>query len=46
MKKFITFAVEKTILNHIFLACLIILAVFAYKDIPKEIFPPSNLDKI
>ncbi len=46
VKKFITFAVEKSILNHIFLLFLIVLAFFSYQNIPKEIFPPSNLETI
>lgn len=46
IKKFITFGVEKSVLNHIFLAFLILLAIFSYQRIPKEIFPPSNLDSI
>ncbi len=46
IRKFITFAVEKSILNHIFLLFLIVLAFFSYQKIPKEIFPPSNLETI
>ncbi|MCF6173699.1 MAG: efflux RND transporter permease subunit, partial [Campylobacteraceae bacterium] len=46
IKKFITFAVEKSILNHIFLLFMIVLAFFSYQNIPKEIFPPSNLETI
>jgi multidrug efflux pump subunit AcrB len=46
IKNFIKFAVEKNILNHIFLVFLIVLAFFSYQRIPKEIFPPSNLDAI
>ncbi len=46
IKKFITFSVEKPILNHIFLLFMIVLAFFAYKNIPKEIFPPSDLEAI
>ncbi|MFK5881163.1 MAG: efflux RND transporter permease subunit [Sulfurospirillum sp.] len=46
VKRFITFAVEKSILNHIFLLFLIVLAFFSYQKIPKEIFPPSNLETI
>lgn len=46
IKKFITFAVDKAILNHIFFILMLIMAVFAYKSIPKELFPPSTLDKI
>jgi len=46
IKRFIAFAVDKAILNHIFFILMLILAVFAYKTIPKELFPPSNLDKV
>lgn len=46
IKKFIQFAVEKNILNHIFLIFLVVLSIFSYQRIPKEIFPPSNLDAI
>jgi len=46
IKKFITFSVEKSILNHIFLLFMIVLAIFSYQKIPKEIFPPSNLETI
>ena len=46
IKRIITFAVDKAILNHILFILMLILALFAYKEIPKEIFPPSNLDKI
>ena len=46
IKKFIEFAIKKPLLNHIFLIFLTIMSIFAYKNIPKEIFPPMNLDKI
>ncbi len=46
IKKFITFSVEKSILNHIFLLFMVVLAFFSYQSIPKEIFPPSNLETI
>jgi len=46
IRSFIKFAVDKSVLNHIFLLFLIVLAVFSYQKIPKEIFPPSNLDAI
>lgn len=46
IKNFITFAVEKSILNHIFLVFLLVLSIFSYQKIPKEIFPPSNLDAV
>ena len=46
IKKIITFAVEKAILNHILFVLMLIMAVFAYKQIPKELLPPTELDKI
>ena len=46
IRAFITFAVEKPIINHILMAFMLVLSIFAYQDIPKEIFPPSTLDQI
>jgi HAE1 family hydrophobic/amphiphilic exporter-1 len=46
IRKFITFAIEKPLLNHILLIFILMLSVFAYINIPKEIFPPSQMDKI
>ena len=46
MKKFISFAVDKPIINHILMVFMLVLSLFAYKNIAKEIFPPSTLDKI
>ena len=46
VKAFIRFAVDKSVLNHIFLVFLVVLSIFSYRSIPKEIFPPSNLDSI
>ncbi|BCD62399.1 hypothetical protein NitYY0826_C1275 [Nitratiruptor sp. YY08-26] len=46
MRKFLEFAIEKAALNHIFLLLIFILSIFAYQNVPKEIFPPITLDKI
>jgi multidrug efflux pump subunit AcrB len=46
IKKFITFAIDKPIINHILLVFMFVLSIFAYQNIPKEIFPPSSLDQI
>ncbi len=46
IRKFITFAIDKPIINHILMVFMLLLAVFAYQNIPKEIFPPSALDQI
>ena len=46
MRSLITFAVDKSILNHILMVFMLVLSVFAYQNIAKEIFPPSTLDQI
>ncbi len=46
IKNLISFFISKSILNHILLVFLVLLGIFAYKKIPKEIFPPINLDAI
>jgi len=46
MKKFIEFAIDKPVLNHLFLLFLFVLSIFSYIQIPKEIFPPMQMDKI
>jgi multidrug efflux pump subunit AcrB len=46
IKKFIAFAIDKPIINHILLVFMLVLSIFAYQNIPKEIFPPSSLDQI
>ena len=46
IRKFIEFAIEKPLLNHILLIFILMLSIFAYINIPKEIFPPTQLDKI
>ncbi|BCD68229.1 efflux RND transporter permease subunit [Nitratiruptor sp. YY09-18] len=46
MRRFIEFAINKSALNHTLLLLIVILSYFAYKNVPKEIFPPVVLDKI
>jgi multidrug efflux pump subunit AcrB len=46
IKKFIKFGLEKSILNHLLLLFMLIMAIFSYFKIPKEIFPPSSLNAI
>jgi len=46
IKSLIKFGLEKPILNYMLLFFIFILSVFSYFKIPKEIFPPSNLDAI
>jgi len=46
IRSFIRFAIEKPLLNHILLLFIFMLSLFSYINIPKEIFPPMNMDKI
>ncbi|MBL0707514.1 MAG: efflux RND transporter permease subunit [Sulfurimonas sp.] len=46
IRRFLEFAIDKPLLNHILLAFIMLLSVFSYINIPKEIFPPMNMDKI
>ena len=46
IRRFLEFAIDKPLLNHIFLTFIFVLSVFSYINIPKEIFPPMNMDKI
>ncbi len=46
LRKFLEFAIDKPLLNHILLVFILMLSVFAYNNIPKEIFPPMNMDQI
>ena len=46
IRKFVEFSIEKPLLNHILLIFIFMLSIFAYLNIPKEIFPPMSLDKI
>ena len=46
IRKFLEFAVDKPLLNHILLTFVFVLSIFAYINIPKEIFPPMNTDRI
>jgi len=46
MRGFIRFAVDKPIINHILMAFMLLLSIFAYQNIAKEIFPASTLDQI
>jgi hydrophobic/amphiphilic exporter-1 (mainly G- bacteria), HAE1 family len=46
IRSLIEFSLKKPILNHFLLFFLLVLAVFAYTKIPKEIFPPSVLDAV
>ena len=46
IRKFIEFAIDKPLLNHILLIFILVLSIFSYIHIPKEIFPPMTMDKI
>jgi multidrug efflux pump subunit AcrB len=46
IQRIIEFGLKKSILNHLLLLFILVLSIFAYLKIPKEIFPPSNMDKI
>ena len=46
IRKLIELSINKPLLNHILLLFILMLSIFAYINIPKEIFPPMNLDKI
>ncbi len=42
----IEFSLKKPILNHFLLLFIFILSIFAYFQVSKEIFPPSNMDAV
>ncbi|MBS9782667.1 MAG: efflux RND transporter permease subunit, partial [Arcobacter sp.] len=46
IKAIIDFSLRKPILNHFILVFIFILAIFSYLKIPKELFPPANLDMV
>ena len=46
LRRFLEFAIDKPLLNHILLAFILMLSIFAYINIPKEIFPPMSMDKV
>ena len=46
IRRIVEFAIDKPLLNHFFLFFILILSVFAYLNIPKEIFPPVAKDQI
>ena len=46
IRRFLEFAIDKPLLNHILLAFILLLSIFAYINIPKEVFPPNQMDKI
>lgn len=46
IRKFLAFAIDRPVLNHLVMILMFFMAVVAYKTIPKEIFPPSELDEV
>ena len=46
IRSFIAFSLDRPIINHILLLFMLVMSIFAYQNIPKEIFPPSELDQI
>lgn len=46
MQVLIEFILKKPILNHLLLFFLLVVAVFSYFKIPKEIFPPTSMDAV
>ena len=46
IRRLIEFSIDKPLLNHILLLFILLLSIFAYINIPKEIFPPVQMDKI
>jgi multidrug efflux pump subunit AcrB len=46
IRSFLKFAVDRPILNHILMVFMLLMAVFAYQNIAKEIFPASTLDEV
>ena len=46
IRKVLEFAIDKPLLNHILLSFIVLMAIFAYINIPKEIFPPMAMDKV
>jgi len=46
LRRFIEFALDKPLLNHLFLFFIALVSIFAYINISKEIFPPMQMDKI
>ncbi|MGC9350792.1 MAG: efflux RND transporter permease subunit, partial [Sulfurovum sp.] len=46
IRSFVTFAIDRPIINHILLVFMLLLSIFSYQNIPKEIFPPAELDQV
>ena len=46
IRSFVEFSINKPLLNHILLTFILLMSIFAYINIPKEIFPPMAMDKV
>jgi multidrug efflux pump subunit AcrB len=46
IRSFVRFAIDKPIINHIFMVFMLMMSIFAYQNIAKEIFPASTLDMV
>ena len=46
MKKFIEFFIRRPAFTHTLFVIVIISSIIAYRNVPKELFPPATLDKI
>ncbi len=46
MRKFIEFFLKRPAFTHTLFVIILISAYIAYKNVPKELFPPATLDKI
>lgn len=46
LRRFLEFSIDKPLLNHLLLTFIVMLSVFSYINIPKEIFPPMVSDEI
>ncbi|MBN2894955.1 MAG: efflux RND transporter permease subunit [Campylobacterales bacterium] len=46
IRRIIEFSIDKPLLNHFFLLFILLMSIFAYINIPKEIFPPVAKDQI
>ncbi|QKF82219.1 efflux RND transporter permease subunit [Halarcobacter ebronensis] len=46
VQRVIEFSLNKSLLNHMLLLFIFVLSIFAYLKVPKEIFPPSNMEAI
>ncbi len=46
MRKIIEFFLKNAIFTHTLFVIVILMAIIAYRNVPKELFPPATLDKI